>query len=635
MNLIFGTIAKDISTSGCDTFFHNVKNIYGETAQRFIRKQIIVGKMGNGRLSGMASDEKSFLLFLGALHLPLPDWKHKRSPLDDPDFTASWLLKRYHSKGLTFLENLPGGFTIALWDNKQERFLLCNDAMGYRQWYYTETEYGFAFSTTLFALNCTTEKNLEIDRSHEDFLLGYEFLPPRRTLYKGVFCLPPGTILEWSGGHYHEHTVPKPDFSHYRLKKYVKLEYSEEKIGNAVYDLFMKCLQEMLPSTKRVAVLLGGFDSALIAVSCKNLGKEVDTYTFRFPNDRFNQAHVDTLASEYGLRHTWVDISPEILRKGLEKFPIFFNQPSSMPHYLIQSMYLFQYMRQEGHYHCFSGDGCDELFLGYPSVYKRAQFFMKLGNIPKPLLNLSKNIFSLQLLEYFFGHPIRFARNIFTIAQRPWPRRGHISNRIFDSVSLAYLRSKRPAISIDTEDLLASFSTRLNHLTPLRLAYHGKTMPGLNKAKLGSGSASAGITILSPFQHPALTELSLSIPENLLRPSNSKSSINGKFLLMHAIERKKVLNRKIIYQKKASPVAGMADSWYMGSLYDFLFSIYGNLPFKWNQQYVKRMLSPKFAEKLFREKLSLGAYIHTAPALLATYASFNKFKDHSEKDQRP
>lgn len=608
---------------GFDQFRRGIETLFATSTKAFGNGAAGIGLTGQGRLVGAASDGNACLVMLGAVHRPLPGWV-AGSPLDDPDRTAAFLLRRYRERGLGFLYETVGAFVVALWDADDKRFILANDPKGMRTAYYTETASGLAFSTTLYALNCAQDKGLEIDRSLEDFLLGYEFLPWQQTLYKNVFSLGPGMLLEWQDGVVRQHVSRRPDCSAWRLENIAGPDATEKQAGEILYDLFMRCLDEVLPRDRKVAVLLGGFDSALIAAACCKLGREVDTYTFRFSEPQYNQAFAEEVAQRYGAIHHWIDINPQVLQDGLSEYPLLFNQPSGMPHYLVQTAHVLKQMLKDGHLHCLTGDGCDEIFLGYPTVYKRAQFFQRYHTVPGWLVEGGSRILRRRMVEILLGHTARFARNFLAIAARPMPRRGHISNRILDGYSLGYLRKDSPLQAMDTEAILASLSLGLEQLSPLRLAYHGKSMPGLNKTKLAGISSASGLTVLSPFQHPHLVEFAQSLPERMLRPlASGVGSATGKRVLMRAVEQKGLLPPEVIYQPKASPVAGMADRWYMGPLKTYLLRRMESLPFDHDRAFARGLLAFKPLEELFRKQVSLGNYVLNAPAMLATYAAYN------------
>jgi hypothetical protein len=210
---------------------------------------------------------------------------------------------------------------------------------------------------------------------------------------------------------------------------------------------------------------------------------------------------------------------------------------------------------------------------------------------------------------------------------REMPVRGHITNRIFDELSLKRLRIDCPPHQEKgVEEILNELANGLEHLSPLRLAFHGKAVPGVNRNRNEGSSDYSGMSIQSPYTHGKMAHLGSSLPEGLLRPKKrTRSLVTGKYILMKMAEKTKLLPQEVIYQKKASPVAAPVDQWYMGPLREFLLTSLSSLPFDYHKEYVSDLLRPKLAEELFRKHVSLGNYAFNAICLLVTYAIFQQF----------
>jgi hypothetical protein len=157
----------------------------------------------------------------------------------------------------------------------------------------------------------------------------------------------------------------------------------------------------------------------------------------------------------------------------------------------------------------------------------------------------------------------------------------------------------------------------------VRLAYHGKSMVGLNRNKVEGCSAASGLSLQSPFQHRTLTRFARNLPDSLLRPERkTRSAVTGKYVLMKMAEHSGMLPAGIIYQKKASPVTAPVDYWYMDTLKPVLLETVRNLPFEYEPGYVEDLLRHKLAEDLFRKHVGIGHYASHAISLLASYATF-------------
>jgi len=582
------------------------------------------GSTSNGGVVlGYAESAGIGLAYLGSIHHPFPAFGDG-SPLDDPDRTARALLLRYHELGLSFLADICGHFAVIVAEPRAERVTLARGHGSATRWYYAMVEGRLAFSTKLADLVPLLGEQAALDRSHEDFLLGYEFLPGGRTPLEGVRELLAGKLLEWRGGAatFHELKKPAP-----WGRRYADIDYRDEnQVIEALHGAFESALREQAPACSKVGVLLGGVDSALIAARLAAIGKDVHTFSFRYADDSYNQAYTDELASKYGLTHHWVPITPEVVREGLEHYPQRFSQVLSQPHYVIATAHVCRAARAEGILHCLTGDGCDGLFLGYPTVHFRAKLIQNLSRMTPVIGKPLEFVTALPWLELKLGHPYRIARNVSRILRRPLPARGHVAACTLDATALGLLRDEpAPPQAAEIEDILRELAQGLEGVGSIRLAYLGKGRVGLNMVKLDGASSFAGVSLNSPYLHQGLAAMAGSIPDDLSRPERaSKSKATGKYAFMSMIERNELLPLEMIYQKKRSPVMAPVDDWYWTILRSFMLSRFQHLPFSVDRRYAESLLTPKLAERVFRDKVGISRYVTPAAGLLATYAGFSQ-----------
>jgi hypothetical protein len=562
------------------------------------------------------------LAIAGSFQGPLPSG----APPDavaSPGALCPWLVERYREVGSRFLDGLVGQYVLALAVDGSGELVLACDPYGARKLFVRDHAGGLAFASSLAALATSTEPGVPLDRSLEDTLLSFEFLPWERTPLEGVKHLRAGTVMTLRAGRVQRDQIRPPRFSDAGAAATLT---DETGLTGALDGLMRECVLDQAPPGRKVAVLLGGVDSALLAAYLARAGREVETFTFQFSDARYNQAYCEELSRLLGIRHHWVPITPDVIRDGLAQYPQVFNQVSAIPHYVIGTAHVCRAIRSHGITHCLTGDGCDEIFLGYPSVYRRARLFMRLPSLPRAVTGAVEQALALPMVEDAAGHVARFSRNYAHILSRRWPARGHISNRIFDAYSLRRLRrGPPPPQDVDPERVLDALAEGLDTLSPLRLAYHGKSSVGLNKIKLEGSAHAADVSIVSPYQHPRLTAFGSSLPDALLRRSgDSGTAVTGKYILFRMIERFGHLPREIIYQRKASPVNAPVDYWYLGDLRPFMLEMLRHLPFAWDARYVEAMLTLKRAEEWFRSNVSLARSILHPVALLTTYASLNR-----------
>src|SRR5688572_20901761 len=313
MNVILGAVTSDATVGAPD-------GVSLERTLAFLRDEhkalpsVVVQRddlfgvsiSDGGVISGQAESGGVSLLFLGTLHLPLEGWP-SATAVDDPGRAAAYLLKRYLQRGSAFLDHVVGQYCVALFDPARRLVLLACDPLQQRTLYHYQRDGQLIFSSNLRSLAVLLGTRLETDRSLEDFFLTYAFYPWGRTCFKDVRSLGKGTLLEWQDGRTTTREIAFANPWHGAVDATTVDLTSQEQVVEALYVGFMRALQEQLSSDERVGVLLGGFDSALVAAALHRLGKKVVTFSFHYGESQFNQPHVDTLQQLLGHEHHWVE----------------------------------------------------------------------------------------------------------------------------------------------------------------------------------------------------------------------------------------------------------------------------------------------------------------------------------------
>jgi hypothetical protein len=223
------------------------------------------------------------------------------------------------------------------------------------------------------------------------------------------------------------------------------------------------------------------------------------------------------------------------------------------------------------------------------------------------------------------GHPYRFGRNIGRVLARRMPARGHIAACTLDAKSLGFLRHHQPPQEADPESILTRLADGLEQVPLYRLAYLGKGRVGLNAAKREGIASSSGVSFLSPYLHPRMAAVAGRIPDELNRPDPNAGSLDeGKAVFMAMVEQHSLLPERFVRQKKMSPVTAPVDLWYWGELRDFMLSKMRQLPFETDPRYLVTLVTPKTAERWFRDRIGISRHVTQAAGLLATYADFTR-----------
>lgn len=586
-----------------------------------------------GVVTGRAEENGIHMLLIGWLHGPFPG---EDTAPGDGGAQAEYLLGRYREKGSSFLDEIEGHYAAILFDEKQDRLILAADPTGLRTLfiYQNREDEQIYFSSHLLTLAEGMGPEAKLDQSLEDFFLIYGFRPNHKTPYQNITSLSAGEMLIIEGKKTTRssiHSRPVKDY------KSLMADWTEEEpVIEALHDSFLTSLKEQCPdSVKKVGVLLGGFDSALVAAGLHRLGKEVETFSFHYEKGMFNQPHTDTLAKHLGIKHHWIPITPQIIERGLEKFGEIFNFPTNWANYVIQTYEVVREMRQKGITHCYSGDGCDGVFLGYPGVHFRAKFFSKVRPLPRWLLKVKLFFLRPAFWEYLLGRVYVVGLNILRTLARQYPERGFLTFRILDEFSLDHLygrRDKNRAAKIDR--VVQELARGKESLTPDRLAYMGKAMVSPNKSKMVGSADANGVAILSPYLHPDLKALATALPDELCRPKEKTPSvITGKYILMKMAEVKGLLPKEVIYQKKMAAVDSPIDQWFSRQLKPLSERKFYDLPFPVNKTYTRHLLREKWINRFYRRYLSPDYVTSHGASLLTTYAAYTRGHEYGPEPE--
>ncbi len=328
------------------------------------------------------------------------------------------ILWAFTEKGLAAIDDFIGMFALALFDKVEQKLYLIRDRVGIKPLYWTFQSDEFAFSSEFKGFSSYLKEN-KCDKAVVQFMsLGY--MPKDATYFSGIYKLQPGYILEFDG-------------KDIKQKKYWELPSSKTNISfeSAVEDverLIHSSVRYRLLSDLEVGSFLsGGVDSSLVsAIMQKEASKNVKTFSIGFENPEYNEAeHAKAVASYLGTDHYEYIFGAKDVMDLLEDFDSYFDEPfgdaSSLP------MMLLSKITKDKVTVALSGDGGDELFLGYDRYFittKYHNYFKKIPQIPRALISKifqATNIDKLEKLAYPLKN-LNFINlySILNTAVKPW-----------------------------------------------------------------------------------------------------------------------------------------------------------------------------------------------------------------------
>ena len=267
------------------------------------------------------------------------------------------IIAAYIKWGVNFVKHLRGMFAIALLDG--DTLYLFRDRLGKKPLFYMQNS-SFVFASELKAIVPFLKKN-EMD---DDALMSYlSFLAPTPpfTFFKGIKKLAAGEYLRYKDDkvqlkRYYDILETSPSLITDRDEAIAKLE---SRLKESI-DLRLNADVPM------ASLLSGGIDSATINYYAKERGLFLPTYTLGYEEfAKYDErANAKESAQFLGLQNTEVEINQEKFLNATESVfesmdePL--NDPAAIPLYL-----LFEQIKKDGYRVVMSGEGSDELFLGY------------------------------------------------------------------------------------------------------------------------------------------------------------------------------------------------------------------------------------------------------------------------------
>ena len=267
----------------------------------------------------------------------------------------------YEERGVECLEPLNGMFAIALWDRRKQRLFVARDRMGIKPMYYAEIPGGVAFASELKALLELPGFTKRLNPVAVDQYLTFEYVPAPEAIFQDVAKLPPAHFL-----------LRGPDTN--VLQRYWELKLRPLEDGLSPHDWERLLRQALKDSVKRMLIsdvplgvfLSGGLDSSAVAALAREATGQVKTFSIGFQDRTYDESsHARLVARHLGTEHHEEVLDPRASLEVLEPVIAQLDEPlgdaAILPTYLLS-----RYARQSVTV-VLTGEGADELMLGYPT----------------------------------------------------------------------------------------------------------------------------------------------------------------------------------------------------------------------------------------------------------------------------
>jgi asparagine synthase (glutamine-hydrolysing) len=269
------------------------------------------------------------------------------------------LVHAYEEWGVELLHRLNGQFAFAIYDRNRETVLVARDRFGVRPLFYAQRSGDFYFGSEIKAILASGEVGASIDQRGLDEVLTFWGARPPRTPFSGIASLEPGTYGLWKDGalwlrHYYELDYP---------------EATEEPVDvvEQLDELMLRSVGMRMRADVPVgAYVSGGLDSSITASLAASASPHtLRSFSISFDDPRFDEStYQREVAAAVGSMHAATTIGSNSIADSFAdvlwhtETPLLRTAPVPMFH-------LAKLTKQAGIKVVLTGEGADELFLGY------------------------------------------------------------------------------------------------------------------------------------------------------------------------------------------------------------------------------------------------------------------------------
>lgn len=296
------------------------------------------------------------------------------------------LIRLYQKYEFDFLNKLNGMFSFCIYDMKKDLYFCARDRYGKKPFFYYFKDNKFIFSSSVKSILNLLDYKPNLNKVALSKYMQYFVSFGEDSFFQDIFKLEASTYLIYEPNKSRELQKKK----YYKINTYKAIK-DEKQALNDIEELLFKSVEYRLNSDVEVASLLsGGIDSSLIsALYTKISGKKINTFSIGYDEYK-NYCELDyaqITASHINSNHHPVEINQKEYINHFEQTLDMLEEPHG-DSAAIPLNILTKQIHKAGIKTVLSGEGSDEIFLGYDNYAK----FLKYYEFEKSLSN-EQNLF--------------------------------------------------------------------------------------------------------------------------------------------------------------------------------------------------------------------------------------------------
>jgi asparagine synthase (glutamine-hydrolysing) len=330
------------------------------------------------------------------------------------------------------LRQIRGMFAFAFYNKATNELWLARDRLGIKPLYYCQKGESFYWSSEIKALAETLK--VKPDPMRTLFAInGIAEKSSKYTLFNGIFPVKPGSYLKIQPGHEN----PR-EFFYYKIiddfepERYAELERrSSAEILAEFERLLCHSIKSMLVADAPLgAFVSGGIDSSLISAIAHKSYPDLKLLTANVLGQFSEFEDAQSLSKHLGLELHDYPFKPEEMLSDWADVTYFYECPIVVHTNAIPFSKIARLARELNIKAVLTGEGADELFLGYPRLLTRRYDW--LASFP---VTFARSFYKLvpKLEEYLFPNhkqtPMEFANQLIQHFESPL-REGELAGKL-------------------------------------------------------------------------------------------------------------------------------------------------------------------------------------------------------------
>ena len=313
-------------------------------------------------------------------------------PYIQTNHTSEFVARQWEEHKEQFFHQLKGAFSVALWDEREQRLVLGRDRFGVCPLHWTRQGNWLLFASEIKSLLASGLVPSQVDVRGINHVFTFFGVPGPVTCFAGVQALPPGHYLDVQRGS--AQTAPRV-----RERVYWQMDFpdrgqeddqqSESSLVEQYEHILTRSIKRRLGANDAVvAYSSGGLDSSLLVAMTRDLlDAPIETFTFRVEHATVNEtSEAEVIGRHLARPPTVVPIKADNI---IGAFPSLVQAAESpvIDAAAAALLQLAQAVGERGHRAVLCGEGADEWQAGYPwfRINKRVE---RLNLIPGLPLNV-------------------------------------------------------------------------------------------------------------------------------------------------------------------------------------------------------------------------------------------------------